>query len=155
MRNGSSSKSQKSQGTEGIELTPLTTDEVRRLPKPHTGFEQFAGSLAALVEDYPTELGTGGINLAAMRASLARYQALAAPRAAAAQQLALVDDTRLAQGSAAWAQMLLIYSRAQVAARTNINVRRAIEAFERFMKHPAHKKATVTTPATPSTPTTT
>jgi hypothetical protein len=132
-----------------IKLTPLTIAEVRRLPKPHAGFEAFVEPLAEIVETYPNDLGTG-IDAPAMREHLAQYQALTAQRTALAKQLALIDDTRVRLSSLVWTGEMLIYSRARSAARTNEDILHAIEDFERFMKTGPHEKATA--PSTPSAP---
>jgi hypothetical protein len=133
-----------------IQLTPLTTAEVRRLPKPHTGFEAFVEPLAQIVQRYSDELGAG-IDAAAMRDDLAKYQALAEQLADANEQLALIENTRLQLSSGVWAQELLILSRVRSAGRTNASLRHAIRAFEDFLKLGPKKKATEpTTP--PSTP---
>jgi hypothetical protein len=135
-----------------IQLTPLTTAEVRRLPKPHAGFEAFVEPLAQIVQRHSDELGVG-IDVAAMRDSLAKYQALAEQLADAAEQLTLIENTRLQLSSGVWEQELLILSRVRSAGRTNASLRREIRAFEEFLKHGPHKKTA--TPSAPTTPTTT
>jgi hypothetical protein len=79
--------------------------------------------------------------------------ALEAPRAAAAQQLAAIDDTRLFLAAKVWAQELIIYARGRAASRTNVLVKRGIEAFARLMKNGRQKKTA--TPSAPTPPTTT
>jgi hypothetical protein len=123
---------------------------VRRLPKPHVGFEAFVEVLAKIVETYPDDFGTG-IDVSAMRARLADYQALEAERDEAASQLALLEDTRLQLGSSVWQDELLIYARARSAARTNPGVLHAIEGFEQFMKRGPQKKAKATVPPASTT----
>jgi hypothetical protein len=153
-RDGSTSSKSNRTARASLKLTPLTTAEVRRLPKPHAGFEAFVEPLAEIVQSYPNDFGTG-IDLAAMRDSLARYQALAALRAQLADQLALVDDTRVQLSSAVWMEQMLIYSRARSAARTNADILHAIEKFESFMKTGPQKKPASSTPPAPGTPTST
>ena len=155
MRSGSRLRStgDKSNLTEraSIELTPLTTAEVRRLPKPHTGFEAYVEPLAQIVQRYSSELGVG-IDVAAMRDDLAKFQALAEQLSDASELLALIENTRLQLSSGVWEQELLILSRVRSAGRTNASLLRAISAFEEFMKHGPHKKTTK--PSAPTTPTT-
>jgi hypothetical protein len=134
-----------------IQLTPLTASEVRRLPKPHAGFEAYVEPLAQIVQRYASELGVG-IDVAAMRDCLTKYQALAQALADAAEQLALIENTRLQLSSTVWDQEMLILSRIRSAGRTNPSLLHAIRAFEEFMKHGPHKKST--TPSAPTTPTT-
>jgi len=136
-----------------IQLTPLTTAEVRRLPKPHTGFEAYVEPLAQIVQRYSSELGVG-IDVAAMRDDLAKFQALAEQLSDASELLALIENTRLQLSSGVWAQELLILSRARSAGRTNPSLLHAIRAFEDFMKNGPQKKATTSsTPSAPGTPT--
>jgi hypothetical protein len=153
------SKSNRTQRA-SIPLTPLSVDEVRKLPKPHTGFEAFIAPFIALVRANPDDLGASGVDLDAMSKDFADYSALTAPRAAAAQklaeaaqQLAAIDDTRLLLGSRIWTGELIIYARGRAAARTNVLVKRGIEAFARFMRNARSKKTTA--PSAPSKPTTT
>jgi hypothetical protein len=133
-----------------IQLTPLTIAEVRRLPKPHQGFEAFVEPLAQIVESHPNDLGTG-LDIAAMRDELTSYLALVDQIKVAAAALARLENTRVQLGASVWSSELLIYSRARSVGRTNAEVSYAIEAFEQFMKNGPQKKATA--PSTPpSTP---
>jgi hypothetical protein len=135
-----------------IQLPPLTIEEVRKLPKPHAGFEAFVEPLAQIVQSYPNDLGTG-LDLASMRAELASYEALVAEIAAASKALARLENTRVQLGASVWAREMLIYSRARSVGRTNLEVRYAIQEFEQFMKNGPHKKtAAPPAPSTPSTP---
>jgi hypothetical protein len=119
------------------------------------GFQGILEDCAELVQTFPNELGGGDIDVAGMRKDLADYTALAEQRASLAKELALVEDTLQMLGSRVWSQEMTIYARGRTAARTNVNVKRAIEPIERFMKHGPHKKvAPPSTPSTLSTPNT-
>jgi hypothetical protein len=124
----------------GIALTPLTVDEVRRLPKPHAGFLGLVDDCVSLVHDFPNELSGSDIDVAGMEKDQANATVLVARRAALAKELALVDDTLVSLNSRIWTQEMIIYAHARVAARSNMDVKRAIEPIERFLKHAAHKK---------------
>jgi hypothetical protein len=134
-----------------VPLTPLSIEEVRKRPKPHTGFEAFVAPFAALVRANLDDLGASGVDVDAMEKDYADFLALEAPRAAAAQQLAAIDDTRLFLAAKVWAQQLIIYARGRAASRTNILVKRGIEAFARFLKNGPQKKTTASAPTPPTT----
>ncbi len=97
------------------ELTPLTVEEVRRLPKVHIGFEAFVEPLAEIAETFADDMGRGGIDLSSMREALAAYQDLAAAHEEAKQKLALIADTRRFNAAKVWSQELIIYNRARAA----------------------------------------
>jgi hypothetical protein len=118
-----------------IELVALRRKDIRRMPKPHPGFEQLVTALASLVRDYPNAIGRDGIDLDALAKDLAAVEALNAPCDEARLRLALLMETRFFYRSRAWSRVLLMYDRARSAARTNASIARAIRAFERFMKH--------------------
>jgi hypothetical protein len=135
-----------------IQLAPLTIEEVRKLPKPHAGFEAYVEPLAQIVQSYPNDLGTG-LDVAAMRAELTSYEALVAEITAAQNALARLENMRVQLGASVWGHEMLIYSRARSVGRTNAELRFAIQPFEKFMKNGPHKKtAAPPTPGTPSTP---
>jgi hypothetical protein len=146
------SKSNRTQRA-SIPLTPLSIEEVRKLPKPHTGFEAFVAPFAALVRANLDDLGASGVDVDAMEQDYADYSALTAARAEVAQRLSAIDDTRLFLAAKVWAQELIIYARGRAASRTNILVKRGIEAFARFLKNGPQKKTA--TPSAPTPPTTT
>ena len=59
----------------------------------------------------------------------------------------MVQETRLLQSSNAWSGLLKIYNRAQSAAKTNPDVKRAIADFAKFMQlGPRKKKVPPPTP---------
>jgi hypothetical protein len=127
--------------TPATELVPLSPDEIRHLPKPYKGFEQFAEPLLALYREHEAALSVEGLDVDAIEEAQNAYDALAAPEAEAAKQLELIQATRLMYGSKAWSAYLEIYARGQGAARTNIAIRRAIAGFASFLKHgPRAKK---------------
>jgi predicted RNA-binding Zn ribbon-like protein len=137
---------------DGIALVELRREDIRRMVKPHGGFEKFTDPLVALVRQFPELISRDGIDLEALKTSLATAEALEAPCAQAEQQLRLLADTRFFHQSSAWSVTLLIYDRAKSAARTSPSIARALEAFEAFLKH--KKKRLVTpTPVTSSSTT--
>jgi hypothetical protein len=137
---------------DGIELLSLPADDLRRMPRPHGGFEKFVGPLSALVRANPGSIAQAGFDLDELKAHVDAAAALDAPVAQAEEQLTLLADTRFYHASMAWSQTLLMYDRAKSAARSDPAIARALEAFEAFLKH--RKKRLVTpTPATPSSTT--
>ena len=134
---------------DGIELVVLRREDIKRMLKPHGGFEEFVDPLAALAREYPDLISQDGIDLEELKTSIATADALDAPCAQAEQQLRLLADTRFYHQSNAWSVTLLLYDRAKSAARTNPSIARALEAFEAFLKH-KKKKLVTPTPAAPS-----
>jgi hypothetical protein len=132
----------------GIELLVLRREDMRRLPRPHGGYEKFVDPLSDLVREYPELISRDGIDLDGLKTSVETAQALEAPCARAAQQLELLENTRFYHASNGWSQVLLMYDRAKSAARTNPAIARALEAFEVFLKH--KKKLVTPMPAAPS-----
>jgi hypothetical protein len=139
-------------GTRALTLKRLPSGQRRRLVRPHTGYEDFIDLFSKLVATYEDELGAG-IDVEAMRtafdnaASLQPAHAAAVARLTEAQaQVALVGDTEAVQEANGWKEMLLIYGRAQQAARTNTQIEVMIEPFMRFMKTGPRTKKPVTTP---------
>ena len=135
----------------GIELLVLRREDLRRMVKPHGGYEEFVEPLSELVRQFPEAVGQEGIDLDALKTSVNTTQALKAPCAQAAQRLELLENTRFYHASLGWSQTLLIYDRLRSAARTNASIARALEAFENFLKH--KKKLVTPTPATPTSST--
>jgi hypothetical protein len=127
-----------------IALTPLTTDEVRRLPKPHAGFAALIDICVGLVHDFPDELSSSDIDVAGLQKDQADATALSATRASLMKELALVNDTLVALNARIWTQETIIYAHGRVAARSSAAVKRAIEPIERFMKHGPRKKPPTT-----------
>lgn len=147
-------KAVQKKGTESVnraELHTLSAVELRRLVRPHPGYEAFAEPFAQMLSQFEGEISMSGIDVEGMRASIRKYQDLTATREAAARQLALIDRTRLVATSSAYSQMLLIYARAKAAARTNPDIALAIKSFEQFMKHAPRTKAATKTPAPTTT----
>jgi hypothetical protein len=136
---------------DGIELLVLRREDLRRMVKPHGGYEEFVDPLSDLMREFPDAVGLEGIDLNALKTSVATAQALKAPCAQAAQQLELLENTRFYHASLGWSQLLLMYDRLKSAARTNASIARALEAFELFLKH--KKKLVTPAPATPTSAT--
>ena len=134
---------------DNIELLVLRREDIKRLARPHAGYEQLVGPLVAAAREFPDVFE--GINLTALASHVATAQALKAPCAQAEQQLRLLEDTRFYHSSNGWSLTLLLYDRAKSAARVNPSIAQALEAFEAFLKH--KKKPVTPAPVTPSSTT--
>jgi len=110
--------------------------------------------MADVATQFASDLGTNGLDVEGMLASLSNYRALAPARAATARHLQLIDNTRAFEASNAWKQVLVIYARARAAAQTNPDLATAIRAFEQFMKNGRRRKGGAPVAATPATPAT-
>jgi hypothetical protein len=128
-------------------LVDVAPDDLRRLPRPHKGFDVFASRLATFYRQNEAALRIDGIDIDAMLADVQGYVALAETEYAAQRQLAKVQATRLVHASSAWKTMLEIYARAATVGRVNAAIRAGIAEFADFMKQARKKK----TPATATT----
>jgi hypothetical protein len=136
LENGRSVMSQAKDGENAVSeaLVYLTPEEVRRLPKPRAGFEQFVARLVALVNARPDAIRIKGFDAEATLAELRAYMELHAVVNDARLRLAKALDTRLLHGSNVWRTTLRIYRHALAAAQDDVNIEFAIAEFEAFMK---------------------
>ena len=135
----------------GVKLLSLPPEDLRRLPRPHGGYEKFVGPLSDLVRANPEAIALAGIDLDEIKEHVDAAAALETPVAQAEEQLKLLSDTRLYHASMGWSQTLLMYDRAKSAARSDPAIARALQAFEAFLKHKKKKAAAAATPVTSST----
>jgi hypothetical protein len=135
-------------------LVDLSPDEVRRLVRPHRGFEVFVEPMVTMYRANLDALRIKGYDPQTTLDDLAAYEALLAEEQAAQLRLELVQKTRLMHASNAWGGVLRIYARADLAAKADAVIDRAIARFRDFMKMGPRKKAVVapTEPAAPTTP---
>jgi hypothetical protein len=131
-------------------LVDLSPDEVRRLVRPHRGFELFVQPIVALYRANIDALRIKGYDPQTTLDEYAAYQALLAEEQAAQLHLELVQKTRLLYASNAWGAVLRIYARAELAAKLDSVIERGIARFRAFMKKAPQKKAAE--PTAPTTP---
>ena len=139
----------KKQGTV-TQLVHLSLAEVRKLLKPRDGFLGHAAPLIALYADKEDELRVKGVTAAEMKTALHTFEALAQSEAESVAQTAMLRDPRLLWGAKLYGYMLYIYARTKAAARNDVEMSRAIDAFERFLK-PKSRRAPATQVIAPTT----
>lgn len=127
------SKKSKLKASTFDELVDLTPDEIKRLPKPRDGFEDYVTSILSLYAAQP-ELYVSTLSASEVEGRFRAFQTLKPLEASAAKHLEMVQETRLLHGSKTWSAMLEIYAKAKVAARTNPEIARGIADFAAFMK---------------------
>ena len=133
-----------------LELVDLSKEAVRRLPRPHPGFVEFAEPLLGYYEVNEAVLGKRAVDPAVVRNSVKVRAMLISTEASLQQQLDRVRETRLLHESMVWSAELEIYGRAQRVARKQPGLARGIEGFTQFMKHrpPKPKAIAAQAPAT-------
>jgi hypothetical protein len=133
-----------------VALVHLSSAEMRRLPKPRTGFEPFAQRLAALVDDNASVLQIAGVDTSAMLAELAEYEAAHSAALSASNQLKLAQQTEFLHASNVWTQMLRIYRYAKALGVDDQDILNALADFEAFMKKHKKKAAAAKAATAPS-----
>jgi hypothetical protein len=145
-----SKKSTKSKQQRGTKYVALSPEDVKKLPRPHKGFDAFVGPLVALFKENSRALSTDGLDVAGLLGVVRQYQALAETEYAATKQLEKVQTTRLVYAANAWHTVLEMYARALVVGRTNAAVKAGIADFVQFMKHARKRKTKASGPVTPA-----
>ena len=144
-----SKKSKKSTKQRGTKYVVLSPEDVKKLPRPHKGFDAFAGPLVALFKANSRALSADGLDVGGLLALVRQFQALAETEYAATKQLEKVQTTRLVYAATAWHTLLEMYARALVVGRTNPTVKAGIADFVQFMKHARKRKTKASGPVTP------
>jgi hypothetical protein len=134
-----------------IDAPHLSASEVRRLPKPRTGFVQFTQAVARVVKARPDVATAKGYDPDAVLAMLDRLVTLSDDTDAKKSAYVSASEAQLVLTSSIWQLTLLAYQLLKVLARTDGRLQTAIEPLESFMKlKTARKKRTTgTTPSTP------
>jgi hypothetical protein len=133
-------------------LVDLSPDEVRRLVRPHRGFDLYVQPIIALYRANLDTLRMKGYDPQTTLDEYEAYQSLLAQEQAAQLQLEMVQKTRLMLASNVWGALLRIYARCELAAKVDAVIDRAIVRFRQFMKKAPQKKAAPSEPAEPATP---
>ncbi|MFO0559756.1 MAG: hypothetical protein U0269_17185 [Polyangiales bacterium] len=128
-------------GSEGPALVDLTAEEVRALVKPRVGFEEHVESLLGVRAKFSKELASANVDATKVRANVAAMAKLDESIVAMKKQLEMLEETRLLLASHAWTDLLAIYGVAQVVAKTDAKVAKAIEPFAKFMSVGPRKKS--------------
>lgn len=121
-------------------LVDLTAEEVSSLVRPRQGFEAHVEGILAAKAAFADELSSAKVDAAKVRQSLATVAKLDASIAPLKKQLEMLEETRLLLASNAWTDVLEIYGVAQVVAKKNAKVAKAIEPFAKFMSVGTKKK---------------
>jgi len=125
----------------------MSTRARRRLVKPHVGFEEFVQPLITLYKANLAQMRIEGVDPDALVVKTRKFLARATDEQAAREALQRIKDERLQDSSEVWTFLLEIYARAQVFARTDPAMKRAIAEFTSFLKHGPRKTAAPVTPA--------
>jgi hypothetical protein len=112
----------------------LSGTQIRRLPKPRSGFELPAQQLIALVAERPDVLVVKGFDFSSTPAKLAQYAAMTKVVRDKKLDFQMAADAQLLLGSDLWLTLLVAYQHAKAAARTDPEVAAAIAPFAAFMK---------------------
>jgi hypothetical protein len=127
-------------GTKATKLVDLTDEEVRALPKPREGFYEQAEVLLAARAKFGDALSSAKVQPAKVRAMIAAAKQLEETIAPLKKQLEVLEETKLLLNSNAWSDLLEIYGVAQVVAKKDAKVAKAIEPFAKFMSVGPKKK---------------
>ncbi len=130
-----------------VALVHLSTAEMRRMPKPRTGFEPFAQRLADLVDGNATVSQAAGVDVSAMLEELAEYEAAHSAALSLRNQLKLAEQTEFLHASNVWSLELRIYRVAKALGVDDQDILNALADFEEFMRR---KKRTTKASTAPS-----
>jgi predicted nucleic acid-binding Zn-ribbon protein len=121
-------------------LVDLTTEELKALARPRSGFEAHVEGLLAVKTKHANELASAKVDVERIRTNLATVAKLDEAIAPLRKQLEMFEETRALLESQAWTDLLEIYKVARVVAQSNEKVAKAIEPFARFMSVKRKKK---------------
>ena len=133
-----------------VALVHLSTAEMRRMPKPRTGFEPFAQRLADLVDGNATVSQAAGVDESSMMGELAEYEAAHSAALSLRNQLKLAEQTEFLHASNVWMFELRIYRVAKTLGVDDQDIQNALADFEAFMRTHKKKAAKPKAPTTPS-----